>query len=192
MKGDAFMRNKAPALPDREPLPILAHETLYLGVDIGKKTHVAGFISSILLTRYQRFEHCPALTFDNSREGFRTLIDRIKISVPLTQVYAVVEITGHYHRALLHYLQELDIPVYIIHVQKRQQGLLKTDKRDALGLANLLYNQLEKGIQVGDSLQYVHASPLLLISPKPVLRNCERQEAVPVAFQIRNCWTCRA
>ena len=63
--------------------------------------------------------------------------------------------TGHYHRALLQYLQELDIPVYIIHVQKRQEGLLKTDKRDALGLANLLYNQLEKGIQVGDPLQAV-------------------------------------
>lgn len=45
--------------------------------------------------------------------------------------------------------------MYIIHVQKRQEGLLKTDKRDALGLANLLYNQLEKGIQVGDSLQAV-------------------------------------
>ena len=76
------MKNKAPAFPDRELLPILAHETLYLGVDIGKKTHVAGFISSTLLARYQRFEHCPALTFDNSREGFRSLIDRIKIYVP--------------------------------------------------------------------------------------------------------------
>jgi transposase len=52
-------------------------------------------------------------------------------------------------------LQELDIPVFVIHVQKRQEGLLKTDKRDALGLANQLYNQLEKGIQVGDPLQAV-------------------------------------
>ena len=157
------MRNKAPVLPDRELLPILAHETLYLGVDIGKKAHVAGFIASTLLTRYQRFEHCPALTFENSREGFRALIDRIKTYVPLTQVYAVMEVTGHYHRALLQYLQELDIPVYIIHVQKRQEGLLKTDKRDALGLANLLYNQLEKGIQVGDSLQAVRK----LVPPTP-------------------------
>jgi transposase len=116
-----------------------------------------------LLTRYQRFEHCPALTFGNSREGFRALIDRITTYVPLTQVYVVVEVTGHYHRALLQYLQELDIPVYIIHVQKRQEGLLKTDKRDALGLGNLLYNQLEKGIQVGDSLQAVRK----LVSPTP-------------------------
>jgi transposase len=56
---------------------------------------------------------------------------------------------------LLQYLQELDIPVFVIHVQKRHEGLLKSDKRDALGLANLLYNQLEKGIQVGDPLQAV-------------------------------------
>jgi hypothetical protein len=54
-----------------------------------------------------------------------------------------MEVTGHYHRPLLQYLQELDIPVYVMHVQKRQEGLLKTDKRDALGLGNLLFNQLE-------------------------------------------------
>jgi len=38
----------------------LGQETLYVGVDIGKKTHVAGFVSSTLLARHQRFEHCPA------------------------------------------------------------------------------------------------------------------------------------
>src|SRR6266699_1267349 len=138
-----------------QAVPMLAQETLYVGVDVGKKAHVAGFISSTLLTRHQRFEHCPALAFENSREGFRSLIDRIKTYVPLTQVQALLEVTGHYHRALLQYLQELDIPVFVIHVQKRQEGLLKTDKRDALGLANQLYNQLEKGIQVGDPLQAV-------------------------------------
>ena len=116
------MKNKALTHPDRELLPILAHESLYLGVDIGKKTHVASFLTSTLLTRYQRFEHCPALTFDNSREGFRSLIDRIKTYVPLTQVYAVVEVTGQYHRALLQYLQELDIPVYIIHGLQAARG----------------------------------------------------------------------
>lgn len=136
-------------------LPMLARETLYVGVDIGKKTHVAGFISPTLLTRHQRFESCPALSFENSREGFRALIDRISTYVPLTQVYVVMEVTGHYHRALLQYVQELDLPVYVMHVQKRQQGLLKTDKRDALGLGNLLFNQLEKGIQVGDPMQAI-------------------------------------
>ena len=136
-------------------IPMLAHETLYVGIDIGKTKHVAGFLSTTLLTRHQRFEHCPALTFGNSREGFRALVDRICSYVPLTQVYCLLEVTGHYHRTLLQYLQELDIPVYLMHTQKRQVGLLKTDKRDALGLANHLYNHLEKGIQVADPLQAV-------------------------------------
>lgn len=39
--------------------------------------------------------------------------------------------TGHYHKVLLPYVQELDLPVDVMHVQKRQSGLLKTDKRDA-------------------------------------------------------------
>src|SRR5437763_5746398 len=154
-KAGLLMSRKASLRPDLVALPMLAHETLYVGADVGKKAHVAGFISTTLLTRHQRFEHCPALAFENSREGFRSLIDRIKTYVPLTQVQVLLEVTGHYHRPVLQYLQELDIPVFVIHVQKRHEGLLKSDKRDALGLANLLYNQLEKGIQVGDSLQAV-------------------------------------
>lgn len=149
------MARKAISPPDLVTFPMLAQEILYVGVDVGKKAHVAGFISSTLLSRHQRFEHCPTLAFDNSREGFRSLIDRMRTYVPLTQIQALLEVTGHYHRALLQYLQELDIPVFVIHVQKRQEGLLKSDKRDALGLANQLYNQLEKGIQVGDPLQAV-------------------------------------
>jgi transposase len=141
------MPRKPSSRLDLVALPQLSHETLYVGVDVGKRAHVAGFLSSTLLTRHQRFEHCPALAFDNSREGFRSLLDRIQTYVPLTQVQALLEVTGHYHRALLQYLQEVDIPVYVIHVQKRQEGLLKTDKRDALGLANLLYNQLESAIR---------------------------------------------
>jgi transposase len=141
--------------PDLQAVPMLLHETLYVGVDIGKRSHVAGFISTTLLARHQRFEACPALTFEHSREGFRALLERIKSYVPLTQVYALLEVTGHYHKALLQYLQELDIPVYVMHVQKRQPGLFKTDKRDALGLANHLYNQLDRGIQMSDPLQIV-------------------------------------
>lgn len=79
---ELLMPRKASARPDLVALPTLAQETLYVGVDVGKKAHVAGFIASTLLTRHQRFEHCPALAFENSREGFRSLIDRIKTYVP--------------------------------------------------------------------------------------------------------------
>jgi transposase len=67
----------------------------------------------------------------------------------------MLEHTGHYHRLLEQYLLELDITVYRIHVQKRAEGMLKTDKRDALGLANTLYTQLELGAQVTDKMQLV-------------------------------------
>lgn len=70
-------------------------------------------------------------------------------------VKTAVEKTGHYHKALQQFLQELDISVYVMHVQERLSGMLKTDKRDALGLANTLYNQLALGVQVANKAQLV-------------------------------------
>jgi hypothetical protein len=81
----------------------LGQETLYVGVDIGKRGHVGGFLSTTLLARHRRFEHCPALSFENSREGFHALISRMQAFVPLTQVQVLLEVTGHYHRALMQY-----------------------------------------------------------------------------------------
>ena len=149
------MVTRSEARPNLQSGPMLAHETVYVGVDIGKHKHVAGFVSKTLLHRHGRFEACPAFTFEQSREGFRSLIERIPSFVPLTQVYLILEHTGHYHRALEQYLLELEITVYRIHVQKRPAGLMKTDKRDALGLANTLYSQLELGVQVSDKTQVV-------------------------------------
>jgi transposase len=156
-------------------------------VDIGKTSNVAGFLSPTLLQRHQRFETCPALSFENSREGFRILLDRMRSYVPLTQVYVVLEVTGHYHRPLLQYLQEVELPTYVLHVQKRQEGLLKSDKRDALGLANLLFNQLEKGVQVGDPLQAIRR----LAPPTPAaaqLRSMvqHRQELIGESTRRKN------
>lgn len=137
------------------PVPQLTSESLYVGVDVGKHKHVAGFVSRTLLERHGRFEGCPALAFDNTREGFRTLVERLEAYTPLEQVFVLMEKTGHYHHALLQYLLDLDVAVHLIHVQERAAGLLKTDKRDALGLANRLYTQLELGAQVADKSQLV-------------------------------------
>ena len=149
------MASRSKTYPELHALPQLLHESLYVGIDIGKMRHVAGFVSKTLLERHDRFEACPAFVFAQSREGFRSLIERIQSLAPLEQVYAILEHTGHYHRALEQYLLELDITVYRIHVQKRPAGLTKTDKRDALGLANTLYAQLELGVQVADKTQLV-------------------------------------
>jgi len=67
----------------------------------------------------------------------------------------LVEHTGHYHRSLVQYLQELDLPVYVMPVQQRPKGLLKTDRRDALILANHLYSQLALGVQSPDKTHLV-------------------------------------
>lgn len=146
---------KATSLPDVQGIPMLAHETLDVGIDIGKSSHVAGFLFPTLLVRSQRFEHCPALTVATSREGFRSLVDRMSTSVPLTQVYVALECTGHSHHALPHSLQEQGRAVSALHNQQRQAGLLKTDTRDALNLANLLANPREKGTQPSDPFQAV-------------------------------------
>lgn len=106
-----------------------------------------------MLERHERFEACPVLSFENSRAGFRALVERIREYVPAEQCFVLLEDTGHYHRALVQYLLELDLAVYRMHVQQRQKGMLETDKRDALELANHLYNQLELGVQTANKKQ---------------------------------------
>ncbi len=150
------MANRTKGHSDLKDLPMLPHESIYIGVDIGKFQHVAGFVSKTLLERHQHFEQCPAFLFEQSREGFRAFVERICAYCPLEQCFILMEQTGHYHKALQQYLLELDLPVYVMHVQHRECGMIKTDKRDALGLANQLYNQLALGVQVPDKLQVVH------------------------------------
>jgi transposase len=149
------MTIRAKQRPDLKAIAMLRNESLYIGIDVAKAKHVAGFVSKTLLERHTRFEACPVLTFDNAREGFRLLVERMREYAPLEHVFILMERTGHYHKALLQYLQELDLPVFLMHVRTRPAGMLKTDKRDALGLANHLYGQLELGVQVADKLQLV-------------------------------------
>ncbi len=121
------MTSTASKYPNLKIVSMHLNESLYIGVDIVKLQHVAGFVSYTLLKRYEHFEACPALKFEQSRESFRQLIDRIRSFVPLEQCYVLMEKTGHYHKALEQYLLELGISVYLMHVQERPKGLLLTD-----------------------------------------------------------------
>jgi hypothetical protein len=76
------MAKRPSAHPHLITLPHLLNEPVYIGIDIGKAKHVAGFLSQTLLERHKRFEACPALVFENSREGFRLLIERIRTYTP--------------------------------------------------------------------------------------------------------------
>jgi len=78
-----------------EVVPMLPNEALYIGVDIGKFKHVAGFLSKTLLERHKHFDHCPAFTFEQSREGFRAFVERIQAYCPLEHCFLLMEQTGH-------------------------------------------------------------------------------------------------
>jgi hypothetical protein len=82
---------------DLDSVPMFPHETLYVGVDVGKFRHVGGFLSRTLLKRHERFEGCPTFAFEQSREGFRAFVDRLRELVPIEQVTILLEHTGHYH-----------------------------------------------------------------------------------------------
>ena len=43
------MARSKKARPDLALIPMLPHETIYIGVDVGKFRHVAGFLSRTLL-----------------------------------------------------------------------------------------------------------------------------------------------
>src|SRR5260370_34691115 len=64
------MAKRATQRADLKAVPLLLNESLYVGIDIGKGKHLAGFLSKALLERHERFEACPALVFENLRRGF--------------------------------------------------------------------------------------------------------------------------
>src|SRR5260370_28254034 len=120
------MENRKKVPSNLNALPMFLREPIYIGVDIGKFKHVAGFISKTLLERHQHFEHCPAFVFEQSREGFRAFVERIRAYCPLEHCFIVIEQTAHYHRPLLQYLLEFALPVYFIHVQSQDTSMLNT------------------------------------------------------------------
>ena len=148
-------------IPRISPQPTLtllpSTQRVYVGVDIAKKSHVAGFVSPTLLAKHKRFERCPTLIFSNSRHGFEQLVETIKSYADLDCCAILMERTGHYGAALQQYLQEQNIAVYEVHASKRMSKE-KTDKRDALNLGNALYAQLALGVQVLDASQRVYRS----------------------------------
>src|SRR6266498_2929374 len=89
MKERYAMTKRAVQRSDLKVVPAPLNESLYVGIDIGKNRHVAGFLSQTLLSRHERFEACPALVFENSREGFRLLIERICSLAPLEHLFVL-------------------------------------------------------------------------------------------------------
>ena len=90
--------------PALSAVPLLQHDYLYVGIDVGKKEHVAAFVSRTLLEWHKRYEACPVLRFENNRLGFRALVKRIGEYVPLEQAFVLLSARlsagdGRDHRA---------------------------------------------------------------------------------------------
>ncbi len=131
----------------------IAHigERIYVGVDVSKASHFAGIVSATLLERHRRFELCPTFKFENSRQGFLLFIDKVSAYTDPGHISVVLETTGHYHRPLEEFLQDRGVTVYCVHPQEHVTTRAKSDKIDALRLANQLYSQVQLGAQFIDA-----------------------------------------
>jgi len=137
-------------------IPTALPPILCIGIDVAKSNHHVAFISKTLLQRYKHFPKCPARKIGQSRAEIEAMLQQVRAIVPLSRVAVLMEETGHYHRALAETLMEEGVSVYVIGIHaKKVNGLDKTDRFDALRLANMLYNQVVLGQQVENTSQRV-------------------------------------
>ena len=128
---------------------------LYLGIDVGKNTHVAALLSSDLLVKHKKYDSCPVQKIENSRAGFTALLTIICKQSSPDECRVLLEHTGHYGFALEQFLQENGICTYRMLARKRY-ATNKTDTHDARALAVLLYNQIELAIPLVNESERVH------------------------------------
>ena len=109
----------------------------YLGIDIGKNTHVASLIDSKKKVLFKAF------SFSNSIDGAESLI--CKLEPFKNQLEIGMEATGHYWLSLYSYLSEKNFTVRVINPIRTdgwRQGIeirkRKTDIIDSLLIADLL------------------------------------------------------
>lgn len=129
---------------------------LFVGIDVSKRSHVAGFLTSELL-QVKRFLLCPTHKIEQSRSGLDFFLKLVQTFGASPQTTAVVmEQTGHYHLPLLEALQAEGFACYVVAIhRKKTPGVSKTDRYDALRLANMLYAQIGRGVQADDSTQII-------------------------------------
>ena len=121
-------------------------ETLIVGVDVAKSVHWARFVD------YRGVEIGKALSFQNNRKGFESIVARIReicklktLRYPIETVIIGMEPTGHYWKALANYLIEAGCRVVGVnpyHTKKAKElddnSPTKNDKKDAITIARLV------------------------------------------------------
>ena len=111
----------------------------YLGIDIGKNNHEAGFI------RDDGSHVGKSLRFSNTQEGYQKLMHFLEQRLPETEEFCIgMEATGHYWLALYSFLREQGFVLHVINpIQSdslrnfhiRQQ---KTDSVDCFLVAEVI------------------------------------------------------
>jgi transposase len=114
---------------------------LVVGVDPHKKKHAAVFMTQDFMIRSK-------LKFDNSREGFEKVLERVRTEVLKTGCRGVIfaiETGAHHWRNLAYFLDEKGIPLRLINqftLKRRREGKdlnhRKNDYRDSEVAAQLL------------------------------------------------------
>lgn len=119
----------------------------YLGIDVGKYTHVASLIDENAQEVFVGF------SFKNDTEGGERLLFRlIQANITADNVEIGLEATGHYWLALYSFLHEKGFKVYVINPIQTdgwRQGIeirkRKTDRIDSILIAELVrYGKLQE------------------------------------------------
>jgi len=111
---------------------------LYVGLDIGKKSHMVCAVSEQEETVLHPF------SVENSLSGVELFTAKIKALAPLDQILVGMEATGHYWQCFFIQLQTLGFSICLInpcqtnHFAKTNLKRAKTDKVDASTIAKFL------------------------------------------------------
>jgi len=117
----------------------MTNDKLIVGIDIGKRTHVAAIIDAtgVQVTR--------PFSFQNTTVGGTLLLDRIAgVNTASAPVVFGLEATGHYWLALYSFLTGKGYPVSVINpyqsdaFRKVHLSTTKTDKEDSYLIADLM------------------------------------------------------
>ena len=113
---------------------------LYLGIDIGKNTHVASLLNETTKPLFKAF------SFSNTTGGANNLLDKIRLNISdVSDVEIGMEATGHYWLSIYSFLVENGFKVHVVNpiqtdgwrkgieIRKR-----KTDAIDSVLIAELI------------------------------------------------------
>jgi transposase len=129
-----------------ERLETITPRTLIVGIDVAKSLQWARFVD------YRGLEIGKALSFQNNRQGFETIVARIEgicnnkvFREPFDRIVIGMEPTGHYWKPQANYLMKAGYRVVGVnpyHTKKAKELddniPTKSDKKDALTIARLV------------------------------------------------------